>query len=302
MKKILLAATGSPASYGAARVGFEMARSKDAQLIVFHVMGVPTSFSQVISDARTGDEVEVDQDYRDWVEDELRSTYAALLEKGGDVRFLLATGLPHREILRAARDEDVDLIIMGAHSGEPGGGYKGYPGSPLQSVAKAARCPVMSVHRESASYRGGFSHVIFGTDFSKQADSAFKYALSIAREFGGEMTLLHALDISGLDMDQNQIEDRLIEARKKIRDRYVSQMGEFKEYEIEVWEGVPYVEIVKLARERQGDLIVMAHHTRELDPELARIGSTMEQVILRANCPVVSVNKPDKVQETALLD
>jgi nucleotide-binding universal stress UspA family protein len=73
-------------------------------------------------------------------------------------------------------------------------------------------------------------------------------------------------------------------------------MGDFKNFDIEVWEGVPYVEIVKLARERSADLVVMAHHSRELDPELARIGSTMEQVILRAGCPVVSVSKPDKVE------
>ncbi|HKI81939.1 MAG TPA: universal stress protein, partial [Pseudodesulfovibrio sp.] len=38
-----------------------------------------------------------------------------------------------------------------------------------------------------------------------------------------------------------------------------------------------------------------AHHSRELDPELASLGSTLEQVILRAGCPVVSVSKPDKV-------
>jgi len=296
-KKILLATTGSPASFGAARVAFEMARRHGGELLVFHVMGVPTkAYSQIVNDVRTGDEVQVDDDYREWVEDELKSTYAAQLEHCGNVRFLLTTGVPHREILRAARSEDVDMIVMGAHSGDTRDVYhKGYPGSTLQRVAKAAKCPVMTVHRESASYRGGFAHVIFGTDFSRQSDSAFKYALSIAKEFGGEMTLFHALDISGKVLDQNQIEDRLIEARKRIRERYVSQMGDFKDFEIEVWEGVPYVEIVKLARERQGDLIVMAHHTHEPDPELARLGSTMEQVILRANCPVVSVNRPDKV-------
>jgi len=84
-------------------------------------------------------------------------------------------------------------------------------------------------------------------------------------------------------------------ARKRIRQTYVPLMGDFKNYDIEVWEGTPYVELVKLAREKSVDLICLAHHTNELDPERARIGSTVEQVILRANCPVVSVSKPDKV-------
>ncbi len=296
-KKILLATTGSPASFGAARVAFEMAKRYEAELLLFHVMGVPTkAYSQIVNDVRTGEEVQVDDEYRAWVEEELKNTYAVQLKDAGNVKFLLTTGVPHREILRAARSEDADLIIMGASSGEADHMQpKGYPGSTLQRVAKAAKCPVMTVHRESASYHGGFHHVLFGTDFSKQAMSAFKYAFNMATEFDCEMTLFHALDISGKVMAQNEIEDQIIAARKRIRDLYVSQMGEFKNVDVEAWEGVPYVEIVKLARERMADLIVMAHHTRELDPEQAKLGSTMEQVILRANCPVVSVNKPDKV-------
>jgi hypothetical protein len=41
----------------------------------------------------------------------------------------------------------------------------------------------------------------------------------------------------------------------------------------------------------------MAHHTREIDPEQALLGSTVEQVVLRASCPVASVNRPHKVSE-----
>lgn len=296
-KKIMLATTGSPASFGAARVAFEMAGRFGADLIVFHVMGVPTkAFSQLVNDTRTGEEVEIDDDYRNWVEEELKITYAKQFKEVPGANLVLATGVPHREILRLARSADVDLIVMGASSGDSDHARQmGYPGGTLQRVAKAARCPVMTVHRESASYRGGFTNIIFCTDFSKQAGSAFKYALASAQEQGGDLTIFHAFDISGKQLTQNEIEDNLIASRKRIRDLYVSQMGDFKRFEIEAWEGVPYVEIVKLARERMADLIVMAHHTLELDPEQARLGSTVEQVIIRANCPVVSVNKPDKV-------
>jgi nucleotide-binding universal stress UspA family protein len=54
------------------------------------------------------------------------------------------------------------------------------------------------------------------------------------------------------------------------------------------------VEVLKFARERQADLIVMAHHAREIDSEEALMGSTVEQVVLRSACPVASVNRPDK--------
>ena len=98
-------------------------------------------------------------------------------------------------------------------------------------------------------------------------------------------------------MEQYKIEDNLRKAREKIRKNYVSRIKDFDDYEIEVWEGIPYVEIVKFAREKYADLIVMAHHTREPDPEKARLGSTLEQVVLRATCPVASVNRPDKIKD-----
>ncbi len=41
----------------------------------------------------------------------------------------------------------------------------------------------------------------------------------------------------------------------------------------------------------------MAHHTREIDPEQAMLGSTVEQVVLRSSCPVASVNRPHKVSD-----
>lgn len=293
-KKILLATSGAPSTFGAARVAFDMAKRYGAEVVVLNVMGVPTkAFSQVVNDVRTGEEVEVDDEYRAWVEEELKTTFEKQIESVQYAKIELVTGVPSREILRAARAEDADLIVMGASSGDSSAYRKGYPGSTLQKVAKAARCPVMTVHRQTASYWGGFSNIVFATDFSKQADSAFKFALSTAQELDCDLTVLHALDISGKVLDQNAIEDELIAARERIRATY--DFGDFKNYDIEVWEGVPYVEVVKMARERSADLIVMAHHTRELDPEQARIGSTMEQVILRAGCPVVSVSKPDKV-------
>ncbi|MGE4423634.1 MAG: universal stress protein [Pseudodesulfovibrio sp.] len=295
-KKILLATSGAPSTFGAARVAFDMAKRYGAEVVVFNVMGVPTkAFSQVVNDVRTGEEIEVDDEYRAWVEEELKSTFEKQIESVKYAKIVTTTGVPSREILRAARAEDADLIVMGASSGDSSAYRKGYPGSTLQRVAKAARCPVMTVHRETASYWGGFGNIVFATDFSKQAENAFKFALNSARELGCDLTLFHALDISGKVLDQNDIEDKLIAARARIRETYGPLMGDFKDFDIEVWEGVPYVEIVKIARERSADLIVLAHHSRELDPELASIGSTLEQVILRAGCPVVSVSKPDKV-------
>jgi nucleotide-binding universal stress UspA family protein len=133
--------------------------------------------------------------------------------------------------------------------------------------------------------------------------SAFLFALKVAKEIGCKLYLFHALDLSrvaaGKVEAQEQIETQIETARNKIEKMYISKMNGFDNYEIEIWEGIPYVEILKYAREKKADLIVMAHHTKEIDPEEAVLGSTVEQVVLRAASPVASVNHPDKVTDIA---
>ena len=77
-------------------------------------------------------------------------------------------------------------------------------------------------------------------------------------------------------------------------------MTDYDNYQVDILEGTPYVEILKYARAKQADLIVMAHHTKDSDNENADIGSTVEQVVLRSACPVASVNRPDKIAEAEL--
>ena len=136
-----------------------------------------------------------------------------------------------------------------------------------------------------------------GTDLSKAADYAFLWAYKLAKQVDARLHIFHAVDISGVPAGQEEIEKRLATARDTIEKRYVAKMGDFDNYDVEIWEGTPYVEILKFSRKKQGDLIVLAHHTREIDPEKAFLGSTVEQVVLRAACPVASVNHPDKVAE-----
>ncbi len=297
-KKIIFATSATPACDHAARVAFDMAHRYHAELVIFHVLGVPTrGYSQMIKDTATGEEVILDEDYKEAVIDEIKTYYETHLKKLKSYQISAAAGFPHREILRQARHINPDIIVMGGSTGETGASVykKGITGSTFQKVAKAAPCPVLAVNRPAASFWGGISNIVFGTDFSTAADAAFEFALHIAKELNGELHIFHALDITGTGAqrieEQEHIEERIRNARRQIRFRYVSRLGDFTHYSIEVWEGIPYIEIVKYARENQADLIVMGHHTPKPDSPEAELGSVVEQVILRANCPVLSVNK-----------
>jgi nucleotide-binding universal stress UspA family protein len=302
-KKILFATTASPTCDNAAKVAFDLELKWDAKLHVFHVLGIPSrGYSPFVTDVRTGELTEPDADYIEWVKEEMKNTYGALLADSDNAVIEATVGVPYREILRKARQEDIDLIIMGSHSRQEDVGatrYRSIAGSTMQKVAKAARCPVVIISRPCTTCWKLFSNIVFGTDFSKAADHAFKWAYGLAREVSAKIHLFHACEINtgaaGVVMDQAEIEKKIEEARHKIEMRYVKQMNGYDNFEIEVREGIPYVEILKFAREKTGDLIVMAHHTREVDPEDAELGSTVAQVVLRSACPVASVNHPDKV-------
>lgn len=303
--KIMFATTASPSCDHAARVAFNMADSYDSDLFVFHVLGIPSQgFSMDVIDSRTGERVSYDEDYIQWVKEEMKNTYGKLMEKHSKCTLEALAGIPHTEITRYARKNNVDLIVVGASSEDEkpeSSTYKKFAGKTLQAVAKSARCPVLVVGRPAASFWGGFSNIVFATDFSKSADSAFMFAHKVSKALKCKLNLFHALDISaiysGKTMEQDEIEDNLREAREKIRKKYVTKLKDFDDFEIAVWEGIPYVEIVKYAREKYADLIIMAHHTRGPDPDKTKLGSTLEQVVFRATCPVASVNRLDKIKD-----
>jgi nucleotide-binding universal stress UspA family protein len=303
-KKLLFATTASPVCDNAAKVAFDLEMKWEAKLYLLHVLGVPTrSFSLTFTDVRTGEEEVISQDYVDWVKEEMRNTYGTLLEDS-NAQIVTAIGDPYREILRLARKEDVDMIIMGAHTREEDVGatrHRSIAGSTMRKVAKAARCPVVIVNRPCTTCWRLFSNIVVGTDFSKASNSAFLWAYKLAREVGANLHIFHAVDITAGSLTQpsgqNAIEQRITEARNRIEQHLIPKLKGYDKTSTEVWEGIPYVEILKFARDRQADLIVMAHHTREIEPDEAELGSTVEQVVLRAACPVASVNHPDKVAE-----
>jgi nucleotide-binding universal stress UspA family protein len=303
-KKLLFATTASPVCDNAAKVAFDLEMKWEAKLLILHVMGVPgRSFSLQFTDVRTGEREDINPDYVEWVKEEMNNTYGKLLEDS-NADIVTAIGDPYREILRLARKEDVDMIIMGAHSREEDVGatkHRAVAGSTMRKVAKAARCAVVVVNRPCTTCWRLFSNIVIGTDFSKASFSAFLWAFKLAREVGATLHIFHAIDITAegltLPAGQTTIEQRVKEARRRIEQTYIPKLQGYDKVSMEVWEGIPYVEILKFARERQADLVVMAHHTREIDPEEAELGSTVEQVVLRAACPVASVTHPDKVAD-----
>lgn len=298
-EKILFATSASSTCDDAARVAFELSRKNRSRLSVYHVFGLPSrGFGFSYRDVRTGEAEEVDENLVSLVKEEMAQYYEKLAKDHPSCVFETATGEPHTEILRKARKEDASLIVMGAHTRPEDVGamrHRIVAGSTMQKVAKSARCPVLIVSRPCVTCWSYFANIVVATDFTKPSDYAFQFARNVAKEIGCKLHLFHCVDLAGGEPGQAYIEQQLAAAEKKIQDKYVANMGDFDNYVLALREGTPHVEVLKYARENKADLIVMAHHTKDVDPEQAMLGSTIEQVVLRSACPVLSVNHPDKV-------
>lgn len=290
-KKILFATDASPVCDIAAKTAFELSEKYGSELILLHI---DTDFSQgtcpFVPDTSAKEKKFSRPDYIAMVKEGMKKRYDSLSKKSRDPEYKFIEGKSSEEILKFSLKNKVDCIILGAHAQK-----EESVGKILKKIVQKANCPVLSIARPCETCFWYFNQIVFGTDFSKASMSAFQFAYKLADYIGCKLHIFHALDIESsrpsVSPGQKQIEDQIKKARAKIKELYVSQMENFDNYDIAVWEGVPYIELLKFTRKTSGDLIVIAPHTKDSDPEKAFLGHTIEQVVFRSACPVLSVNQ-----------
>jgi nucleotide-binding universal stress UspA family protein len=297
-KKILFPTSATKACDHAARVAFNISNQYNAHLNILHVMEAPRlDDSLQVTDEKAKENIGIDDKDVARIKAEVTTCYAEQLSKVKSYEIRTSGGHLQREILKEIQNNKPDLVVMGGSSEKEGSSKNKIEsiGSTLQKVAKASDCPLLIVNRVAASFWGSITNAVFATDFSKSSDAAFEFACKLARNTGCELHIFHAQQTRlapGSDIySQNAIEERISEKLRFYRKKYIPKMEGIDHYSIEVWEGTPYMEIVKYARDKYADLIIMAHDSKSPGTDSEEFGSNVEQVILRAGCPVLCINK-----------
>ena len=129
--------------------------------------------------------------------------------------------------------------------------------------------------------------ILCATDFSLRSELAVDRAAALARQFGADLLVLHAVDD---DQPRPMIDHRCDEARAALVARVVGirERGEIHA-SIEVRVGNAFTAILEAARAANAELIVMGAHRRRLLRDILA-GTTIERVLRTGDHPVLMVN------------
>jgi nucleotide-binding universal stress UspA family protein len=194
-------------------------------------------------------------------------------------------------ILSFVQSENVEVVVMGTH------GRRGFDrlvlGSTTDRVIRKAPCPVLVVsnpaHNDMTTTPDGkhrLSRILYCTDLSVNSERALGYAISLAAEYGAELTLLHVVEEKSRGPRAEAV---LAMCRQQLDKLIPGPEGKNFNFSCEVKFGKAYEEIVRYANETKTTLITMAARGGDA-LDRAVFGSTTYRVIQLGPCPVLAVH------------
>ncbi len=133
-------------------------------------------------------------------------------------------------------------------------------------------------------------------DHSDCSKEALKYAVSFAMKDEAELYLLHVVDIrtfdESFDMTSKQLPDdeTIKQLKEKLLECVPEEIRNDMRIEPIVVQGVPFSEIISIAKEKEISVIVMGTHGRTGIAHIM-LGSVSEKVVRKAPCPVLTVRQ-----------
>jgi nucleotide-binding universal stress UspA family protein len=146
-----------------------------------------------------------------------------------------------------------------------------------------------------------FRTILFPTDFTPHARSALKYAAALARQGRGRIVLL-SVQPAAVPRNLMTMSERLPaddaaqwirQIRSQVKDLITDPLLLGLEVEPVIVEGEPAHEIATAVRDYDVDLVTVVTHGRR-GLSRALWGSTAEEIIAEAPCPVLTLRPPQR--------
>ena len=147
-----------------------------------------------------------------------------------------------------------------------------------------------------------FKRILFPTSLSPTESLALDYAISLALQHEAALSLVHVVEdhdfnslgipgyLPGVVELKSRHQDKEDYAMKRLHDLISPQLSRQLDMEEMLAKGKPYGEILRIAKERDVDLIVIPSH-RARGHRHRHLGSTAERVVGSALCPVLVIRQ-----------
>jgi nucleotide-binding universal stress UspA family protein len=219
-------------------------------------------------------------------------------------------GIPHHNYVRHGQvwknlagiieENQIDLIVVGTH-GRTGLG-KLLLGSVAEDILRHATCPVLTVGpkvsghpklpafqkrgRDLAPLELELREIVFATNFDQDSVLVAQEAASLAQEFCSRLTMVHVIeDYSHLGSRPGPIEESVVRLKSLVPNDAALQYSPETVLEF----GHASKCILKVAADREADMIVLGARTSAEVGTTHLPWSTAHDVIAQAHCPVLTI-------------
>ncbi len=202
--------------------------------------------------------------------------------------FEVGEGEPVRNLLRFIKIKDIDLVLVGKSTGHD------TDSALAEKLARKATCSVLVVPENAPSF---YKKVVLATDFSNHSLDALDVAGTFAHSAGLEtFTCLHIYNVpTGYYKTGKSYEQFAQIMEKNATDQFMAQMRlvDLKNVNPDlelVLDKHPDEKITSYIKEHHSDLLIMGTRGRAGGTGIL-LGSITEQVIRKANIPLLAVKK-----------
>jgi nucleotide-binding universal stress UspA family protein len=222
----------------------------------------------------------------------LPSLVAKELRRQLELKAIVRVGDIPSELGKIVDDENIDLVAMAAPGWHPLETF--LLGSLAERIHRPV--PVLTVPRSNSSGelhaigRVPLRHILYATALSETGEPGLNFSVELARRTSARLTVLHVMKpfAGELSFRLAAMEAPVQDAFTQLQFSILDQMRDLVEAAPVVLEGTPHREILRFVDEENVDLVVLNRGSRNHFVR-ALLGSTADQVIRRAQVPVLAM-------------
>jgi nucleotide-binding universal stress UspA family protein len=294
-KRILVPVDFSDACKKAVAYGMTIAAQTNAKLFLAHIVRDMSALNYTFP----SETFEVEKQQYEAAKRQMQKLIPSECMGKFEVEMIVKTGSIDAELLGIAREQAVDLVVMGSH------GRRHFSrwliGSVTERLLRKLPVPILSVSHVAPEKHAielglvSVHKILYAADLSEDATIGMQYAIELARGTSAKLTVAHVVDNTNFVLLSNTAVGYLEVSRKwvdsvtkKLHELVAREKPPDVEIEAALLEGKPYEEILRFADGHGIDIIVLNLQSRDI-LDRAFLGSTAERIVRLAHMPVLSV-------------